>query len=163
MKIKTGAVVLLVVILFAGMTLSTAVGVDSRKGQNDGAYHDSILMNLVRQSQQSHRGILSVSSYVYGEIMGKQYLGVYKIINAFFSVRERKAVQNVAEQEKSDLTTIATYCPFFLEELKGLSSSTGLSVDRLLALQRFLSSFFSVVNVRLPGRRLLRREAIRRI
>lgn len=151
MKIKIRAVILFVVILFAGMTLSTAVGVDSRQFQNDGAHYDKILMNLVRQSQQSHRGTFSVSSYVYGEAMGKQYVSVYKMINAFFSVREQKAVQNMAEQEKNDLTIIATYCPFFLDELKGLSSSTNISVDRLFALQCFLSSFFSAGQCTITG------------
>ena len=80
------------------------------------------------------------SPYDYGLKAGRLLRLQYKLIDllARFTKKSDTGSGNIKEQ----IHYIEKYCPFFLEELKGLSVSTNIRLERLLTIHKLISSIF---------------------
>jgi len=76
--------------------------------------------------------------YDYGFKMGKILNTFYRFLNNFVFTSERTKINE--SHIKDQIKDIEKYCPFFLEELKGLSASTHIKLENLIILQNKLSS-----------------------
>jgi hypothetical protein len=101
------------------------------------------VLKTILKKQQSTIDTLPISSFEYGKKMGIKYYNTYHIINTFFSILNRKVDTKIGEQIHNQMNIMNKYCNYFLEEFKGLSTSTKIPVERLLLLQYFLSYHFS--------------------
>ena len=75
--------------------------------------------------------------YEYGKRIGKKYSIQFKLLDIFSRLINRKKINSkkIADQIKD----LELYCPTFLEELSGLSSSLNIDLERLIFIQ---NSFF---------------------
>ena len=80
------------------------------------------------------------SSYEYGFNNGKNHRQLYRLIDIIVNFIDKKGLK---EEELSNIIElIETYCPMFLDELKGLSDSTNIKLERLISLQHSLYTIF---------------------
>ena len=79
------------------------------------------------------------SHYDYGLKVGNKFRLQYKLLDILVRVLKKNNFN--ANDVKDQLNAIDQYCPFFLEELRGLAASTNIKLERLLYLKSFLSSF----------------------
>jgi len=79
------------------------------------------------------------SHYNYGLKAGKEFRLQYKILDILAGFKINKQVE---KEYNYELNSIEQNYPFFLEELKGLSSSLNIKVERLLFIRTFLSNIF---------------------
>ncbi len=99
---------------------------------------DTSKLHLISNSDKSVVYIEASSPYDYGFRSGKLYNAKYKLLNLLFRDTNN---DNSAEKDIRDkIISLEKYCPSFIEELKGLSDSTGIKLERLLKLQQFISS-----------------------
>jgi hypothetical protein len=80
------------------------------------------------------------SPYDYGLRIGRLLRSQYKLID--FLARFTKKSDTDSENIKEQIHYMEEYCPFFLEELKGLSVSTNIRLERLLTIHKLISSIF---------------------
>ncbi|ENO11739.1 Acyl-coenzyme A:6-aminopenicillanic acid acyl-transferase [Thermoplasmatales archaeon SCGC AB-539-C06] len=83
------------------------------------------------------------SDFDYGQKMGQEHFYLYHLLTNLFTIfikEEDKA--KIMGQVDNQKKILEKYCPFFLEELKGLSNATLISLEKIIATQIFLSSFF---------------------
>jgi predicted choloylglycine hydrolase len=92
------------------------------------------------RSELSINCIEASSGYDYGFKAGRLLRLKYRLIDilSFFMNKHKVNAKDIAEQ----IHYMEQYCPFILEELKGLSASTHIKLERLVYLQRFLYSIF---------------------
>jgi hypothetical protein len=79
-------------------------------------------------------------SYDYGLKAGGQYRFQYKIINFFSSINYREKINDGEVQEI--INSMEQYSPLILNEMKGLSDSIGISLNKLVKLKIRLTSQF---------------------
>jgi len=77
-------------------------------------------------------------SYDYGLKIGQQFRLQYKILDALSGSTNNKDFNG--KNIKDQITFLEQDCPYFLEELKGLSDSVNIKLGRLLFLQNSLHS-----------------------
>ena len=108
---------------------------------------DSLTINNIRESHlrgnsgQSIVYIETSSPYDYGFKAGKIYRLKYKLLDFLF-----RFIKNDVSTEnniRDQIISLEKYCPEFIEELKGLSASTNIKVERLIGIQNLLSSFLT--------------------
>ncbi len=88
-------------------------------------------------SKSSILYINSISSYDYGFKVGKQFYWQYKLLELFSRISKNNIDLN---KVKSQINKLEQNNLFFLQELKGLSTSLHISVDRLLFIMELLHS-----------------------
>ena len=85
--------------------------------------------------------IEAASAYDYGLKVGRQLHVQYQLIDLFTRLTTKN---NIIERDiKNEITLINQSHPFFLEELKGLSASTNIRLEKLVFLQKSLHSVLS--------------------
>lgn len=77
----------------------------------------------------------ATSAYDYGWKVGKLLGSTYKRLNIAATITEKDS----KEDFKNQIDAIEHYCPFFYEELRGLSASLNIKLDKILTLQKFLN------------------------
>jgi len=82
----------------------------------------------------------ALSPYDYGLKAGKMLNAQYRFFNNIFRIFEKWKIESI--QIEKQIKNIDKYFPFFSEELRGLSKSTNIKLDRLLFLQNILCSLF---------------------
>jgi len=102
--------------------------------------------------QTSHHGINSNNSIIYfgnysffdhGFRIGLKYNYLYYfLVDLFDSLVNQEDMVIFYEKALYQKSILEKYCPVFLEELKGLSKATLISLEKIIATQIFLSSFF---------------------
>jgi hypothetical protein len=93
------------------------------------------------ESELSINYLNASSHYDYGWNAGRLLRLQYKLID-IFATRFTKI--NIMEQDiKDQIDYMEQHYPSFLEELKGLSASLNIKLERLLIIQRAISSFFN--------------------
>ena len=81
------------------------------------------------------------SSYEYGLNVGRQFRLEFKLLDLLLRF-SNKFVINEIDIEKQ-VSSLDKYCPDYLEELRGLSQGCKLRIERLLAIQSFLSKYMA--------------------
>ncbi len=103
------------------------------------AYSNSPDKNL--GSEESIIYLDACSPYDYGLLVGKQFRAQYKLLD--MSSRFLRNNNMNKEEIQEQINNIEKYCPFFLEELKGLSSSLGLKIERLIFIIKSIAYLFT--------------------
>jgi len=123
--------VIFIVLLLLGINLLSSI--DSRK------INTNIKMFFEAKSKTSVFYINASSSYDYGWKAGIQFSLQYKLLDLLlFFTKKAKVSSTYIENQ---INTMEQFCPSFIEELKGLSDSTGIKVERLIAAQIIFHSF----------------------
>lgn len=121
---KRNAITISIVILFLGLALTSTVG---SRIIDEKPKIDSIVF------------LEASNSYNYGFKAGNMYTFQYKILDLLTRFLDR----DKSSDNELRISSLETCCPEFLEELKGLSDSTNIRIERLLEIQVFLSKFLS--------------------
>ncbi len=106
----------------------------------DGLIMDNGELSVGNNSEKSIIYIRASSPYDYGFKAGKLYRLKYKILDLLFLFTKND--NSIEESVEDQISSLEKYCPDFLEELRGLSDSTGIKIERLLEIQRYISSIF---------------------
>jgi len=94
--------------------------------------------------EEAHGSIINIgasSSYEYGLKAGKLLKKEYQSLDNLVT-RLAKKIDSSQENIENQIKDMEQYCPFFLEELRGLSASTNIKLDNLISLQNKLCSLF---------------------
>jgi len=109
----------------------------------NGNTNNSKLLERLSQSQSEdyENYIEAASPYDYGLKVGRQFRFQYKLLDTIASLTKNDKVSE--EDVENEMRLIEQYCPYFLEELKGLSASLNIRPDRLIFIMKALSPFIS--------------------
>jgi hypothetical protein len=96
---------------------------------------------FTKNSDEAQMNYLNaVSPYDYGYTIGQRFTMQYRLLHILFRFVDKQTVDgNVVENHRK---TIEQYCPYFLEELRGLSASTAVSVDSLILIMKKASLLY---------------------
>jgi len=106
----------------------------------DGLLIDNKDISLRNYSDRSIVYIKASSPYDYGFKAGKLYRLGYKILDLLFVFIKND--NSIKEDIDGRIISLEKYCPDFLEELRGLSDSIGIKIERLLEIQHYISYLF---------------------
>jgi len=106
-----------------------------------GAICTSNTENTDEKQENEICSLYASSSYDYGFKVGKLLGKHYRILNRLSRFLEKREIDR--SYIENQIKDIEQYCPFFLEELKGLSASTNIKLENLIALQNRLYSLFN--------------------
>jgi len=120
MKIKLCAVMIVLLLIGVGIAQSTTE-------QKQDAFLKEIIKNQVICFNE-------FSPYEYGFKTGRDFNFEYRLLDVLF-----KFTKNKKEYTQNQLTTMKEQFPFFFEELKGLSDSTNIKLERLISIQKYLN------------------------
>jgi len=81
------------------------------------------------------------SHYDYGLKVGKRFRLQYKLLDILSGFLNNDKVSD--NEIKDQINDLERYCPFFLDELKGLSSALNIRLEKLFSLQNLFYSVFS--------------------
>ena len=81
------------------------------------------------------------SPYEYGLKVGRRFCLIYKIIDILADFTKNNKISNKDIEEQINL--IEQNCPFFLDELMGLSDGLNIKLERLIFLQNLFLSMFN--------------------
>lgn len=95
---------------------------------------------LPQESLESVSFINASSSFDYGWKAGIHYRLHYKIINLLLELIIKDEISH--NYIENQINTMKQFYPSFLKELEGLSKSTGIKIERLIAAQILLSELF---------------------
>jgi len=84
--------------------------------------------------------INSSNPYDYGLKVGKRFRLQYKLLDIWTGFTKKNKIYK--KDIENQINTMKQYCPFFLEELKGLSASLNIELERLLSIMISISHFF---------------------
>lgn len=104
----------------------------------DKIYFENSNQKLCKQNQFE-----TSDEYQYGQLVGNRLKSVYKIINILFWSIQKNKKSEIFEETLQQKKFINKYLPSFSKELKGLSFSTGINEDNLLAIAIYLPKLFS--------------------
>jgi len=123
-----------IILMFFGIALMPAI---NSKTNNFG--------NQIRlfndKSEESIVNIQASSPYEYGLKVGRRFRLMYKIID--FLADFVKKIQVSKSDIKNQINDMEKNCPFFLDQLKGLSDSLNIKLERLIYLQNLFLSIFN--------------------
>lgn len=122
-------IVIYTVFLLFGMALMPAIISEIPKTENVKTF-------LEEKSEELIVYINASSPYDYGREVGKQFFLEYKMIDILTRFFKRD------KNDKEYINNLSRFSPFFLEELKGLSASTDINLERLISLHVSICSIF---------------------
>lgn len=121
----------LTISLFIGLTVLPAIDGRATNTKN-------IITFFKDKSEIKIQSLGASSPYDYGWKAGRLLRSQYKLIDIFARFTK---INNIKKQDiKDQIDYMKQHYPFFLEELKGLSASTNIKLERLLFLKNFLRS-----------------------
>lgn len=119
--------------LFIGLTILPAIDGRITNTKN-------IITFFNDKSEIKIQSLDASSPYDYGLKVGR-HLGLqYKLIDLLTRITNKHSTNT--KDIKEQINDMEQYCPFILEEFKGLSASTHIKLERLLYLQKLLYSIF---------------------
>jgi len=131
MKKKIISIVIIIMFLLTNFISLNAISKETTLKENTKTFlkdENSVAFNYIEAS----------SFYDYGLKVGRRFRFQYKLLDIFARLTKRN---NFNENDIRDqINAMDQYCPFFLEELKGLSDITNIRLERLLYLKNFLRS-----------------------
>jgi len=96
--------------------------------------------NSIDKNESALDNFEADSFYEYGLIIGRKYLLKFKLLNLFAEFIDKSEYS--ADEAKKQIFNMEKHYPFFLEEIKGLSASLNIKLERLLYLHEICSSYF---------------------
>jgi len=126
--------VICIISLLFGTALMPAVDSDIVDTENTNMFFND-------ESEESVIYLEASSLYDYGLRVGRQFHIQYKLLDIL-----SRFIKNykICEKEIEDqINNMEHYCPFFLEELKGLSVGCNIKLEKLVSLQMSLSNVLS--------------------
>lgn len=122
----------LTISLFIGLAILPAI--DSRTTNTK-----NIITLFQDKSEVSVVHLEASSPYNYGFRAGTLLKTQYRFIDILARLSKKYKIDK--EYVENQIDAMEQYCPFLLEELKGLSASTNIKLERLIFLKKFLYYF----------------------
>ena len=121
---------ILTILIFIGLALMPAINSNT-----------NIINKVIYENKESIVYIEASSSYDYGYKIGKRFRIQYRLLDILAGYLKKNKLNE--EEIEDQIRILQNNCPFLLEELKGLSASVNLKLERLIYLQKFIYSIFN--------------------
>jgi hypothetical protein len=120
----------LIILIFIGLALMPAINCEGNKVDRE-----------IEENKEPTSYIEASTSYDYGYKIGKRFRFQYKLLDIFTEVIKKSRARK--DNIDNHIRILENNCPFFLDELKGLSASLNIKLERLIYLQSFIFSIFN--------------------